>query len=76
MTFGFKVSLDKVSRQGVIDVSPSSGKIFGGEKQRVIVRFAPGIPEVMCERLIVEVSRHTKIDKSEMGVKTRVNMAS
>jgi hypothetical protein len=57
VTFGFKVSLDKVSRQGVIDVSPSSGKIFGGEKQRVIVRFAPGIPEVMCERLIVEVRK-------------------
>lgn len=42
-------------RQGVIDVSPSTGKIFGGEKQRVMVRFSPGLPEVMCERLIVEV---------------------
>jgi hypothetical protein len=47
VTFTFKVSLDKVVRQGVIDVSPSSGKVFGGEKQRIAVNFTPGIPDIM-----------------------------
>lgn len=40
----------------MIDVAPSSGKIFGGEKQRVVVRFNPGIPEMMCEKLVLEIA--------------------
>lgn len=62
VTFSFKINLDKVVRQGVVDVSPSSGKVFGGEKQKIIVRFTPGIPEIMCERLLIEVAHFDPIE--------------
>jgi hypothetical protein len=68
----FNIRLDKVSRPGVIEVHPASGRVFGGEggentktnanKQRIVVRFRPGIPDRLTEFLVVEVGHFAPIE--------------
>eukprot|EP00935_MAST-01C_sp_MAST-1C-sp1_P000586 g586.t1 len=68
----FNIRTDKVSRPGVIEIQPSSGRVFGdptgGEgkgnsnKQRIIVRFRPGIPERLTESLVVEVGHFAPVE--------------
>jgi len=62
VTYSFKINLDRVVRQGVVDVSPSTGKVFAGEKQKIIVRFSPGVPDIICERLLIEIAHFDPIE--------------
>jgi hypothetical protein len=75
VAFAFKISLDKVVRPGVVDVAPSAGKVYPGERQRVVVRFAPGIPEVMCERLLIEVAHFDPVEFPVYGEGVYVGVA-
>merc|ERR1711965_1147035 len=42
VAFSFKISIMGGEREGVVEVQPSTGKVFTNDKQRVVVRFRPG----------------------------------
>ena len=44
MTFSFTVNLSSIIRKGLVEVSPLSGKILGGEKEKFTVKICPGMP--------------------------------
>jgi hydrocephalus-inducing protein len=52
--FQFNVNLSTVSRPGIVDCHPMSGKVAAGEKYKVIVKFFPGIPSNIDEMFLVE----------------------
>ena len=62
MSFNFNVNLEMVSRKGVVDVSPMSGKVFANDRQRIIVRFKPGIPERIVETLMLEIAHFLPVE--------------
>ncbi|ETV98760.1 hypothetical protein H310_08827 [Aphanomyces invadans] len=62
VAFSFTISLDKLSRPGIAEVSPMSGRIFANDKQRISVRFRPGIPENMVETLWLEVAHFQPVE--------------
>eukprot|EP00940_MAST-03C_sp_MAST-3C-sp2_P002755 g2755.t1 len=64
----FRVLDDKVTREGVISVYPKSGRIFGKERARIVVRFCPILPEHICEHLVVEVGHFEPVEVLVRGV--------
>ncbi|RHY53725.1 hypothetical protein DYB38_002829 [Aphanomyces astaci] len=62
VAFSFAISLDKLSRSGIADVSPIAGRIFANDKQRISVRFRPGIPACMVETLWLEVAHFQPVE--------------
>ena len=52
--FEFNVNLSTVSRAGLIEAYPMSGKVMKGEKFRVVIKFNPGIPATIDEMFLVE----------------------
>lgn len=52
--FQFNVNLSTVSRPGIVDCHPMTGKVAAGEKYKVIVKFFPGIPANIDEMFLVE----------------------
>ncbi|OQR91449.1 hydrocephalus-inducing protein [Achlya hypogyna] len=62
VAFSFVVSLEKVSRSGVVEVSPMAGRIFANDKQRVSVRFKPGIPDTLVESIWLEIAHFPPIE--------------
>jgi len=48
------VNLSTVSRPGIVDCHPTTGKVAAGEKYKVIVKFFPGIPANIDEMFLVE----------------------
>ena len=42
-------------RKGLVEVIPKSGRINGQEKQKVVVRVCPGMPDAIKEQIIVEI---------------------
>ena len=52
--FQFNVNLTTVSRPGIVDCHPMTGKVAAGEKYKVIVKFFPGIPSNIDEMFLVE----------------------
>lgn len=56
VAFNYSIRTDLVTREGVVSVSPTSGRVFAGDKQRITVKFQPGIPERITERLVIEVA--------------------
>ncbi|KAF0682818.1 Aste57867_25117 [Aphanomyces stellatus] len=62
VAFSFSISLEKLTRQGICDVSPTSGRIFANDKQRISVRFRPGIPECLVEALWLEVAHFQPVE--------------
>ncbi|DAZ93738.1 TPA: hypothetical protein N0F65_007364 [Lagenidium giganteum] len=54
--FPFSIYTDKVSRGRSIEIVPMTGKIGPNDKQRIVVRLRPGIPENFEETLIIEVA--------------------
>ncbi|KDO23200.1 hypothetical protein SPRG_10008 [Saprolegnia parasitica CBS 223.65] len=62
VAFAFNVSLEKLSRAGVIDVSPVSGRIFANDKQRISVRFKPGIPDTLVESIWLEIAHFPPVE--------------
>lgn len=52
--FEYNINLSTISRPGVIECHPMSGKVMNGERAKVIVRFFPGIPDNIDEIFLVE----------------------
>ena len=52
--FQFNVNLSTVSRPGLVECHPMTGKVAAGEKYKVIVKFFPGIPDNIDEMFLVE----------------------
>jgi hypothetical protein len=65
--FNFRVQLDRLSRSGVILVSPLSGRIAGGDKQRLQVKFKPGVPDRLMERLVLEIAHFEPVEFPVIG---------
>ena len=49
VTFEFNVGLQNILRRGLIEVTPSHGKIQGGEKQKFMIKVCPGFPDDIHE---------------------------
>ena len=56
VTFEFKVNLSSVVRENLVEVIPLSGSVKGFEKQRIIVRMCPGLPDIIDEHFFIEVA--------------------
>jgi len=52
--FEFNINLSTVSRQGLIECLPMSGKVAAGEKAKILVKFFPGVPDNIHEVFLVE----------------------
>jgi hydrocephalus-inducing protein len=52
--FQFNINLSTVSRPGLVDCHPMTGKVAAGERYKVIVKFFPGIPSNIDEMFLVE----------------------
>ena len=52
--FEFNINLSTISRPGVVECSPVSGKVVAGEKFKINVKFFPGIPDNIHEMFLVE----------------------
>lgn len=52
--FGFNINLSTLTRPGLIEVSPMTGKVMSGERFRVNIKFKPGIPDNINEIFLVE----------------------
>ena len=62
VAFNFSVRTDLVSRPGVVSVSPMSGRVFANSKQPIVVKFTPGIPEHITEKLVLEVAHFEPVE--------------
>ena len=47
---------------GLVEVLPSTGTVPANDKQRVLVRFRPGLPETIVERLVIEVAHFDPVE--------------
>lgn len=54
--FEYVISLEKLTRPGVIEIMPSQGKVGAGEKAKITVKVTPGIPDTVEEIIQVEVA--------------------
>lgn len=52
--YAFNINLQTVSRPGLVECHPMSGKVAAGERFKVIVKFFPGIPANIDEMFLVE----------------------
>lgn len=52
--FQFNINLATVSRPGIVEAHPMTGKVAAGERYKVIVKFFPGIPSNIDEMFLVE----------------------
>ena len=67
VAFPFRVRLDGVSRPNMIEVYPAHGRVFANDKQRIVVRFKPGLPEKVHEKLVIEVAHFDPIEFEVYG---------
>jgi len=51
--FEFNINLSTISRSGMLEVTPMSGKVMSGERFRVVLKFRPGIPDNIDEVFLV-----------------------
>ena len=54
VSFNFAVRTDVISRNGLVEVSPSDGRVFSNDKQKILVKVTPGLPERILEHIVVE----------------------
>uniref|UniRef100_A0A0G4I9B7 HYDIN/VesB/CFA65-like Ig-like domain-containing protein n=1 Tax=Chromera velia CCMP2878 TaxID=1169474 RepID=A0A0G4I9B7_9ALVE len=54
LPFVFGWNLSQLSRPWLVDVTPQSGTLMGGQKQRLMIRFRPGMPMEFEESLFLE----------------------
>jgi hydrocephalus-inducing protein len=52
--YEFSVNLSTVSRPGLVECHPMTGKVVAGEKFKVIIKFFPGVPDNIDEMFLVE----------------------
>ena len=61
VAFDFRIRTDQCSRQDVVLVHPMKGKVYANDKQRIVVKFRPGIPEQIMESIVVELAHYEPI---------------
>ncbi|KAG7386322.1 hypothetical protein PHYPSEUDO_000450 [Phytophthora pseudosyringae] len=59
--FSFTIIIDKIACGRTLEISPTSGKIAPNEKQRILVRLRPGIPEYFEETVVLEIAHFQPI---------------
>ena len=52
--FEFNINLKTISRPGVIECFPMTGKVYAENKTKVVVKFFPGVPDNISESFKVE----------------------
>lgn len=68
--FSFSISDENSTRGRTLEVLPTSGKIGSDERQRVIVRLQPGIPELFEESIVLEIAHFQPIKFKLFGCGT------
>lgn len=59
--FEYNISLERLTRKGVVEVQPARGKVAAGDKTRIVVRVIPGVPDKVNEVIVVEVAYYEPI---------------
>lgn len=54
----YNFNVQGMSRQNVVEILPSSGIMNAGERLRVLIRFRAGIPDQVCETVLLEVAHY------------------
>eukprot|EP00937_MAST-01D_sp_MAST-1D-sp2_P000047 g47.t1 len=67
VSFPFHIRTDKLSSQDVVQVQPSSGRVFANDRQHIQVRFRPGYPCRIREILTVELGHFEPVAFPVMG---------
>jgi hypothetical protein len=62
VAFNFTISTHLVSRPDLFDISVPSGKVFPHEKQKIVVKFKPGLPEKIFEKLVLEIAHFDPVE--------------
>eukprot|EP00397_Hematodinium_sp_SG-2012_P000030 GEMP01000030.1.p1 GENE.GEMP01000030.1~~GEMP01000030.1.p1 ORF type:complete len:4608 (+),score=1069.56 GEMP01000030.1:10-13833(+) len=52
----FNVNLTTLNRPNVVDAQPTAGLIYPDQKQKITVKFCPGVPDLVEEFTLVEVA--------------------
>ncbi|KAL3657260.1 hypothetical protein V7S43_017769 [Phytophthora oleae] len=68
--FSFNILIDSVACGRTLEITPTSGKIPPNEKQRVLVRLRPGIPEYFEETVVLEIAHFQPISFKLFGTGT------
>ena len=56
VAFTYSADKSKLSRKNVVEILPPTGCIQAGEKQRIIVRVLPGLPEQLSETFYLQIA--------------------
>uniref|UniRef100_A0A7S2QVW6 MSP domain-containing protein n=2 Tax=Triparma pacifica TaxID=91992 RepID=A0A7S2QVW6_9STRA len=62
VAFNYTISDKLVSRANLFEISHPTGKVFPNEKQKIVVRFKPGLPEKVFEKLILEIAHFDPVE--------------
>ena len=62
VAFNFSISTHLVSRPDLFDISVPHGKVFPHEKQKITVKFKPGLPEKVFEKLVLEIAHFDPVE--------------
>ncbi|KAE9352056.1 Hydrocephalus-inducing protein [Phytophthora rubi] len=65
--FSFNIIVDNIACGRTLEISPTSGKIAPNEKQRILVRLRPGIPEYFEETVVLEIAHFQPIQFKLVG---------
>ncbi|ETO64005.1 hypothetical protein F444_18403 [Phytophthora nicotianae P1976] len=65
--FSFNIVIDNIACGRTLEISPTSGKIAPNEKQRILVRLRPGIPEYFEETVVLEIAHFQPIPFKLLG---------
>uniref|UniRef100_H3HD69 Abnormal spindle-like microcephaly-associated protein ASH domain-containing protein n=1 Tax=Phytophthora ramorum TaxID=164328 RepID=H3HD69_PHYRM len=68
--FSFSILIDSIACGRTLEISPTSGKIAPNEKQRILVRLRPGIPEYFEETVVLEIAHFQPIPFKLFGMGT------
>ncbi|KAG3249966.1 Hydrocephalus-inducing [Phytophthora idaei] len=68
--FSFNIVIDNITCGRTLEISPTSGKIPPNEKQRILVRLRPGIPEYFEETVVLEIAHFQPIPFKLFGTGT------
>ena len=67
VNFSYRVRLHKLSREGIVSVSPMSGEIPAFDKTKLKIKFLPGVPDQLVENIVLEVAHFPTIDFKVYG---------
>ena len=56
VAYEFNTNITTLMRKGLIEIYPMSGKINGGDKQKLVIRLCPGIPDLIDEQFAIEIA--------------------